>query len=220
MRLVTSGKPDEAGAHRRCARNRAQARLEDLLARSGRRRRAAAARYIGKHQCRRRPRFRFRRPSATRTAIGKWAGYKHPVALPVTFTLADSKGAGRLSTPISFSAFARRSASRCRQGLTVDPGADPDNAEDAALVTAALAALPAPQRPDFGVNCSAAATMRLVVEASFPGSPEAADFFIAGERDYMFGAPARGEKDGKLVSRCRSSTGRRRRRRTAGCTIR
>ncbi|TIM61419.1 MAG: hypothetical protein E5Y60_29155, partial [Mesorhizobium sp.] len=39
----------------------------------------------------------------------------------------------------------------------------------------------------------------LIVEASFPGNPNAADFFVAGERDYMFGVPARSEKDGKLV---------------------
>ncbi|TGR61888.1 hypothetical protein EN866_41925, partial [Mesorhizobium sp. M2D.F.Ca.ET.223.01.1.1] len=39
----------------------------------------------------------------------------------------------------------------------------------------------------------------LVVEAQSPGDRDSVDFFIAGERDYMFGAPVRSEKDGKIV---------------------
>jgi len=66
-------------------------------------------------------------------------------------------------------------------------------------VKAALATLPAPAKADFGIKILPGDHETLVVEASFPGDPEAADLFVAGERDYMFGAPARSEKDGRLV---------------------
>ncbi|RVB14822.1 hypothetical protein EN907_15985, partial [Mesorhizobium sp. M7A.F.Ca.CA.004.06.2.1] len=68
-----------------------------------------------------------------------------------------------------------------------------------ALVKASFAALPAPARSDFGIAVLPGDHETLIVEASFPGDPEAADFFVAGERDYMFGTPARSEKDGKLI---------------------
>ncbi|TGS53913.1 hypothetical protein EN844_32715, partial [Mesorhizobium sp. M3A.F.Ca.ET.201.01.1.1] len=83
--------------------------------------------------------------------------------------------------------------------LSVDPGSDPDNATDAALVKTALATLPSPARPDFGISVLPGDHETLVVEALSPGDRDSVDFFIAGERDYMFGAPVRSEKDGKIV---------------------
>ena len=83
--------------------------------------------------------------------------------------------------------------------LSVDPASDPDNATDAALVKTALATLPSAASPDFGIRVLPGDHETLVVEAHSPGDPDTVDFFVAGERDYMFGAPVRSRKDGKLV---------------------
>ncbi|MCP9231596.1 hypothetical protein NMG46_15235 [Mesorhizobium sp. LMG 17147] len=129
---------------------------------------------------------------------GKWAGYDHPVSLPVTFTLATPGQPAVIDADI-FLGICETICIPVQTRLTVDPGADPDNAEDAALVKAGLATLPATATPDFGINVLPGDHETLIVEASVPGSPEGADFFVAGERDYMFGAPARSVKDGKLI---------------------
>ncbi|QIA24771.1 protein-disulfide reductase DsbD domain-containing protein [Mesorhizobium sp. AA22] len=142
--------------------------------------------------------FSFPPPQRHDDGYGKWAGYDHPVSLPVTFTLSAPNEPAVIDADI-FLGICETICIPLQTKLTIDPGSDPDNAEDAALVKAALATLPVPARPDFGVNILPGDRETLIVEASFPGSPEAADFFVAGERDYMFGVPARSEKDGKLV---------------------
>jgi DsbC/DsbD-like thiol-disulfide interchange protein len=38
-----------------------------------------------------------------------------------------------------------------------------------------------------------------VVEAAFPSGAAPAEFFIAGDQGYMFGPPARADKDGKTM---------------------
>ncbi|MEO5757682.1 MAG: protein-disulfide reductase DsbD domain-containing protein [Mesorhizobium sp.] len=140
----------------------------------------------------------FPAPQRHDDGYGKWAGYNYPVSLPVTFTLATPNQPAVIDADI-FLGICETICIPVQTRLTVDPGSDPDNAEDAALIKASLTALPTPARPDFGINVLPGDHETLIVEASFPGNPEAADFFVAGERDYMFGAPARSEKDGKLI---------------------
>ncbi|RWO33051.1 protein-disulfide reductase DsbD domain-containing protein [Mesorhizobium sp.] len=142
--------------------------------------------------------FSFPPPQRHDDGSGKWAGYDHPVSLPVTFTLSAPNEPAVIVADI-FLGICETICIPVQTKLTIDPGSDPDNVEDAALVKAALATLPAPARPDFGVKILPGDRETLIVEASFPGNPKAADFFVAGERDYMFGVPARSEKDGKLV---------------------
>ncbi|PDQ17987.1 hypothetical protein CN311_27110 [Mesorhizobium sanjuanii] len=142
--------------------------------------------------------FSFPPPQRHGDGYGKWAGYDHPVSLPVTFTLSAPNQPAVIDADI-FLGICETICIPVQTRLTVDPGSDPDNAEDTALVKAALATLPTPAGPDFGIKILPGDHETLIVEASFPGDPEAVDFFVAGERDYMFGAPARSEKDGKLV---------------------
>lgn len=142
--------------------------------------------------------FSFPPPERHDDGYSIWAGYDHPVSLPVTFTLSAPNEPAVIDANI-FLGICETICIPVQTRLTIDPGADPDNVEDAALVEAALATLPAPARPDFGINVLPGDHETLIVEARFPGNPEAADFFLAGERDYMFGVPARSEKDGKLV---------------------
>ncbi len=56
-----------------------------------------------------------------------------------------------------------------------------------------------PARTDFGIELLPGDHETLVVQANFPGDAAAADFFVAGKHDYMFGAPVRSEKNGKSI---------------------
>jgi DsbC/DsbD-like thiol-disulfide interchange protein len=197
VRLVTSGKPDEAGriygvldialkpGWKTYWRDPGDAGVPPQIAVSASTNIANAT-------------FSFPPPQRHDDGYGKWAGYDHPVSLPVTFTLSAPNEPAVIDADI-FLGICETICIPVQTRLTIDPGSDPDNVEDAALVKAALATLPAPARPDFGINMLPGDHEALIVEASFPGNPEAADFFVAGERDYMFGVPARSEKDGKLV---------------------
>ena len=75
--------------------------------------------------------------------------------------------------------------------LHVDTASDADNADDAATVQAAFDALPGPEQPDFGVTVIGGGKDEVVVEAAYPGEPNAVDFFLAGSAGYLFGPPKR-----------------------------
>lgn len=123
-----------------------------------------------------------------------WAGYKKSVALPIRLTLKKS------TDPISANVFLGICEAICIpvQGtLEVDPASDPENAEDVSVVAAALAQLPAPEKPDFGVTIVESTPERIVVEANFTGSADAVDFFVAGEGGYTLGTPKRTTENGR-----------------------
>ncbi|MBN8881332.1 MAG: LPXTG cell wall anchor domain-containing protein, partial [Salana multivorans] len=129
---------------------------------------------------------------------GQWAGYDHSVSLPVTFTLAAPQKKATIDADI-FIGICETICIPVQARLEVEPSANADNAADANVVKAALAALPAEAHPGFQAIPSDSDHETLVVEADVPGDTSAVDFFIAGADDYMFGAPVRGERDGKLV---------------------
>ncbi len=129
---------------------------------------------------------------------GEWAGYNHSVSLPVAFTLVDP---GR-KTMIDADIFLGMCETICipvQTRLSLDPAADPDNADDAEAVKAALAALPAQATADFGATALPGNHETLLVEARLPGDPASADLFVAGADDYMFGPPQRQDRDGKVI---------------------
>jgi DsbC/DsbD-like thiol-disulfide interchange protein len=140
----------------------------------------------------------FPAPQRHDDGYGQWAGYDHPVALPVTFTVTDPGQKTVIEADI-FIGVCETICIPLQARLTVEPAADPDNAADAEAVKAAVAALPAKASADFGATPMPGDHETLVVEAKVPGDPAAADFFVAGTDDYMFGPPAREEKDGKVV---------------------
>lgn len=129
---------------------------------------------------------------------GQWAGYSHPVSLPITFK-APAPGQKTVVAADIFLGVCETICIPLQAKLTVDPAVDADNEDDAKAVKAALAALPAKPSAAFGVKPLTGDHETLIVEASVPGKPEAADFFIAGGDNYMFGAPKREEKNGKLI---------------------
>lgn len=123
-----------------------------------------------------------------------WAGYRHSVALPIRLTLK------RPTDPVSANVFLGICEAICipvQGSLAVDPANDPENADDASVVAAALARLPAPEKPDFGVTIVESSTERIVVEANFAGGPDAVEFFIAGEDGYTLGTPTRMSENGR-----------------------
>jgi DsbC/DsbD-like thiol-disulfide interchange protein len=120
----------------------------------------------------------------------KWAGYKQPVSFPITFTLADPGVPGSIDADI-FLGVCETICIPVQATLTLDTASDPDNADDAAVVRAAFDALPGPAQPDFGARMVAGGKDEVLVEAAFPGEPEAVDFFLAGSDGFQFGPPER-----------------------------
>jgi DsbC/DsbD-like thiol-disulfide interchange protein len=196
IRLVTSGKPDEAGRLRGVLdialepgwktywRDPGDSGVPPQLDISASTNIAGAA-------------LSFPPPSRHDDGYGKWAGYDHPVSLPVIFTLKAPDQPAMIDGDV-FLGICETICIPLQTRLTLDPASDPDNAGDAALVEAGFSALPDPEQPGFGVTLLPGDHETLVVEAEAPGDPASVDFFVAGEQDYMFGPPVREDRDGKV----------------------
>ncbi|CAG0962385.1 hypothetical protein RHIZO_00775 [Rhizobiaceae bacterium] len=136
----------------------------------------------------------FPAPQRIVDGYASWAGYKKSIALPVRLTLK------RPNDPISANVFLGVCEAICipvQGALEVDPAHDPENAEHASIVGAALADLPAPERPGLGAKIVESTPERIIVEASFQGNPDSVDFFLAGEGGYALGTPERLNENGR-----------------------
>jgi DsbC/DsbD-like thiol-disulfide interchange protein len=126
-----------------------------------------------------------------------WAGYDYPVALPITFTLKDPAGAATIDAAV-FLGVCETICVPVQAKLAVDPANDPDNPDDTSAVSAAFAAIPPAATPQFGVKpAEKTGDAKVVFEATFPGDPESAELFVAGDGNYVFAMPVREERDGK-----------------------
>lgn len=130
--------------------------------------------------------------------FAKWAGYDQSVSFPIAFTLADKSRAGQIEADV-FLGICETICVPLQATLTLDTASDPDNADDAADVEAATAALPGPEQPDFGVTLVSAGKDELLVEAAFAGDPSSVDFFLAGADGYQFAPPVRRQDGDKLL---------------------
>ncbi|HTV67392.1 MAG TPA: protein-disulfide reductase DsbD domain-containing protein [Rhizobiaceae bacterium] len=120
-----------------------------------------------------------------------WAGYKDPVSLPITFAAGKPAEPALIEADV-FLGICETICIPVQARLSVDPAADPENADDSAVVEAAFAALPEPARAEFGVIALKGEYKQLLVQANIPGGdPERAEFFIAGSDGYTFGTPER-----------------------------
>ena len=122
-----------------------------------------------------------------------WAGYKEPVGFPVAFALTDARQPATIEAKV-FLGICETICIPVQATFAVDPASDPDNADDAAVVKAALDALPGPEQPDFGVTLLKGGKDEVLVEAAFAGEPGAVDFFLAGDGGYQFGPPERRDR--------------------------
>lgn len=129
---------------------------------------------------------------------GTWAGYDRTVALPIKFTLSKPEENAVIDAGV-FLGICQTICIPLQAQLKVDPTQDAGNAEDAELVKAALASLPQKSSDTFGAKTLSGEKDKLVVETTAPGDPKSVDLFVAGDQGYLFGAPTRAEKDGKLV---------------------
>lgn len=197
IRLVTAGKPDEAGV--------LQGMLEIDLAPGWKtywrdpgdagvppQIDIAASENVASAE------FGFPPPERHDDGSFKWAGYDEPVALPITFTLKSPGDAALIEADL-FLGVCETICIPVQTQLTLDPASDPNNPEDAAAVAAAQAALPAAADAGFGVTEARRDGEKLLVEAKFPGDPASAELFLAGGDGYAFGMPERVEKDGKTL---------------------
>ncbi|XHM75536.1 protein-disulfide reductase DsbD domain-containing protein [Mesorhizobium sp. ANAO-SY3R2] len=197
IRLVTSGQPDESGSLRgvldvelkpgwktywRDPGNSGVPPQIDISASSN----ISAAE------------FSFPAPQLHDDGYAKWAGYDHPVRLPVTLTVPSPGQPSSIVADI-FLGVCESICVPVQARLELDPASDPDNAENAALVTGAFAALPAPAEPEFGAELTSGAGERMSITATSPGAPEGTNLFLAGTDGYVFGTPERQADAGKAM---------------------
>lgn len=142
--------------------------------------------------------FSYPAPQRHDDGYSKWAGYDHPVRLPVSFTIPAPGEPATIAANV-FLGVCETICVPVQARLQVDPGADPDNPGDAIVVKAATAALPGAAQPDFGATLEAGEGEHVLIVATAPGAPEAIDVFVAGIDGYVFGTPERHVEAGKAV---------------------
>jgi DsbC/DsbD-like thiol-disulfide interchange protein len=142
--------------------------------------------------------MQFPAPHRFDDGYAKWAGYKGPVTFAVNLTLADRTAPAVVDAKV-FLGICETICVPLQASLHVDAASDPDNPEDAATVQAAFDSLPGPEQPDFGVTLVGGGKDEVVVEAAYPGEPNAVDFFLAGSAGYLFGPPERRLNGEQLV---------------------
>jgi len=129
----------------------------------------------------------------------QWAGYDHPVALPIAFEVKSPGRPARIVADV-FLGICETICIPVQASLTLDPASAPENLEDAAAVSSALAMLPEPERPDFNVKVvSEKGAGTVLLEAVFSGDPQSAELFVAAQEGYVLGVPNRSVRDGKTL---------------------
>lgn len=132
----------------------------------------------------------FPRPSWHKDDYGSWAGYDQPVSLPVTFQIPKPGRYSLIEAEI-FLGVCQTICIPVQASLTVEPGAAPDDPDDARAVAAAFASLPRPAEHGFRVLSGRVEADRLVVEVELPEGSAEAELFLAGADGYAFGVPKR-----------------------------
>jgi DsbC/DsbD-like thiol-disulfide interchange protein len=126
-----------------------------------------------------------------------WAGYDTSVAFPITFTVDAPAEASTLEASV-FLGICETICIPVQTNFTLDPGADPDNPDDAADVKAAFDRLPRPANPDFSVRPVSTDAGTMLLQAVVLDEPETAELFVAADAGYVFAQAERIEKDGQL----------------------
>jgi DsbC/DsbD-like thiol-disulfide interchange protein len=125
-----------------------------------------------------------------------WNGYEAPVSFAVSLKVPDGK-AEEIGAHV-FLGICQTICIPLQAELKFDPGADPENREDAAIVTQAFEAVPEPARPGFQLAEAENGGKTLTVAAELPQPGEAAELFLAAPEGYSFGPPRQlAGKDGK-----------------------
>ncbi|MBX3569943.1 MAG: hypothetical protein KF914_17910 [Rhizobiaceae bacterium] len=124
-----------------------------------------------------------------------WAGYGHSVSLPVVFETAPGVALGAIDAAV-FLGICETICVPLQATLAIDPSQDADAPDDAAIVDDAFEALPRPASRAFGIELVKSEADDIVVEVHVPEG-DAAELFLAGSDDYLFGVPEAFEEGGK-----------------------
>jgi DsbC/DsbD-like thiol-disulfide interchange protein len=140
----------------------------------------------------------FPRPKRFDDGYSVWAGYDQPVSLPVTFTIDKPERFAAIDAGV-FLGICDTVCIPVQGMLSLDPGSDPENPQDTAIVEAAFSSLPSPARADFGVTDARLVGETLVIGAEIPAGMTGGELFLAGEDGFAFGTPVRKQENGATI---------------------
>ncbi|MCT7373562.1 protein-disulfide reductase DsbD domain-containing protein [Chelativorans salis] len=132
-------------------------------------------------------------PKRITDAYATWAGYPQSVALPVVFQPATPGTAGIIEGSV-FLGICETICIPFQASFSFDAGADPDNAADGLVVTAAFAALPDDAGPGFQITGIARQEGRLLIDADLPENAGEPVLFLAAPEGVRLGTPALEER--------------------------
>ena len=128
-----------------------------------------------------------------------WAGYKHSVSLPVTFTM-DRPDAVALIDADVFLGICETICIPFQASFLFDPGADADNAADALAVERAFAHLPDPAGAGFGITHISRSADALTLTASLPEGAQSPLLFIDHSLSRHLGTPILAEQKNETAN--------------------
>lgn len=127
-------------------------------------------------------------PERISNPYATWAGYSRPVSFPVLFRLGTPRSAGIIEGTL-FVGVCETICVPVEAPFSFDAGADPDNPQDAMVVTAAFAELPAPASEDFRISAVSQEEGHLVFQSRLPEDAAEASLFLAAPEGLRVGPP-------------------------------
>ncbi|WP_028035520.1 protein-disulfide reductase DsbD domain-containing protein [Chelativorans sp. J32] len=140
----------------------------------------------------------FPAPERISDAYAIWAGYQHPVTLPVVFDFPQAEMAGIVEGTL-FLGICETICVPVEIPFSFDAGADPDNPADAITVEAAFAALPDVARADFGVSTASRTESQIEFHVTLPDEPGAPALFVVPPKHVQITMPELRKRQGKTA---------------------
>jgi len=137
----------------------------------------------------------FPAPERISDAYASWAGYKHPVTLPVIFHFPQPGMAG-IVEGIVFLGICETICIPVEFPFSFDAGADPDNSADAITVESAFAALPGEARSDFGVSGASREGSEITFQVTLPPDAQDPALFVVPPAHVQITTPELQGRDG------------------------
>lgn len=128
-----------------------------------------------------------------------WAGYDHPVALPLTLAIPEGVTApARLEADI-FLGICETICIPVQAILSLDIGAVSVTGDHAIIIEDAFAALPQPARPGFAAQLGASDPKAIMIETDLPENTKVLDLFVAGTQTLMLDTPQMHNNAGRVM---------------------
>ena len=127
-------------------------------------------------------------PERISNPYATWAGYSDPVSFPVFFKLGAPQSAGIIEGTL-FVGVCETICIPIEAPFSFDAGVDPDNPQDAMVVTAAFAELPAAASEDFRISAVYHENDHLVFQALLPEDAAEPSLFLAAPEGVRVGPP-------------------------------